>query len=217
MTERELEERIDIDKAINKLRSYPYNSAISRFDKGFVGIGQYLERLLRPLVGDIKNKRILDIGCGNTKKRDMFSGEGYEPWNARFFSLLGADVIGIDFDKADGEIYKHIQADLTKTPIREAVGKDRKFDIAIASFFFISPTLHQLVGLYQNSFNESIFKQVYDILDDNGVFIVSPNLYGLSKTENAIKCMESIGFLKKDVSIENKEGIYLKEKGVKLK
>ncbi len=100
-----------------------------------------VEEILMQMVGrlahsfrrlsEIRDRSILDIACGSNTSRapasfhidsplgEMTLGrssEGYtaqfEPWFCRIVFELGAQPVGIDFGKLDGELFTHYRVDL---------------------------------------------------------------------------------------------------------
>jgi len=71
--------------------------------RDFVGSSSIIENILNFYQGSVKNKKILDIGCGN--------GWEYAPIIGVALTYLGANVTGIDI--SESKHFKIIQADLS--------------------------------------------------------------------------------------------------------
>lgn len=67
-------------------------------------------------LGDIKGKKILDVGCGSTEPyvlEDTFR-DRYPPFFAEMTARLGADVTGTDIRPNKSAGYRHLTIDCTK-------------------------------------------------------------------------------------------------------
>ena len=108
----------------------------------------------RSLLPDVKNKTILDLGCGYGETDKYLKEQG-----ASF--VLGIDIskhmieIANKENKLDGIEYKVM-------PMEDISNIDKKFDIVISSLAF-----H-----YIKDYNKLI-KDIYNLLNDNGVLIFS--------------------------------------------
>lgn len=100
------------------------------------------------LLGDIKGKNILDIGCGAKNSWDYnltgniaLNERSYDPWLCRIARELGAMITGLDGGNSPDEEYLHIQANLLK--FEEVIKRfpDKSIDLACAWSFFDSPSL----------------------------------------------------------------------------
>ena len=110
--------------------------------------------IFRKMMPDVKNKSILDLGCGY--------GE-----NDKYFKELGASyVLGTDIsnhmidiankeNKIDGVEYKQL-------PMEDINKIDRKFDIVISSLAF-----HYIENY------EKLIEDIYNILESDGVLLFS--------------------------------------------
>jgi len=120
------------------------------------------------LLGDIKGKKILDIGCGNGFFSKMVAEKGA--------SIVGFDVsekqieLAIENEKRDKLGMTFVCSDQFKFSYPE------KFDLAFSN----------MVIFYATNFNELVqfFKCAFKSLKDNGKFIsviVNPNYKGFGK------------------------------------
>lgn len=143
-------EEKEASKKYNLIAEHYYNWRTKLHPEGWM----YNEHLEMPatfsLLGDIKRKKILDIGCG----AGIY---------ARLLTNKGAIVKG--FDISD-EMLKIAKQDNPKLDLRKGSFYDipfkEKFDIAIAP----------LVVNYAKDWNK-IFVQVSNLLKPNGIFIFS--------------------------------------------
>lgn len=120
--------------------------------KGLEGAGEW--PVLKGLIPDLRNKRVLDLGCGYG-------------WHCRFARAEQASsVVGVDIsekmlqkarEKTDDSLISFI-----KMPMEDINFSDSQFDVIISSLAF-----H-----YINSF-EVICKKVYDCLKPGGTFVFS--------------------------------------------
>lgn len=127
-------------------------SKMDRSVKGLQGAGEWHE--LKKLIPDLKEKTVLDIGCG-------FG------WHCKYAVEQGAKkVVGIDISKNMIEKAKEINADVKieyiVSSIEDYEYPKNTFDIVISSL-----ALH-----YIESFDE-VCNQVKNTLKDNGTFIFS--------------------------------------------
>jgi len=144
----------------------------------------------------IKGKNILEIGCGAGADVSMrsFGGDGISPGHAITLSHLGGNVVGLDLQDSCNEHYKHIQVDLTKTPIKNVLPLDFTPDIVIARSFFDSPTLIRMLNMNDYiQVSEDICSQVHELLPDKGIFFTRQGdiIHTRCKEE---KLLENLGF-----------------------
>ena len=123
----------------------------------------------RKLIPNVKEKKILDLGCGY--------GE-----NDKYCRDLGAkEILGIDISEHMIKIAEKNNADENikyKVMAMEDIGKIKeKFDIVISSLAF------HYVKDY-----EKLIKDIYNLLNDDGILIFSINLLSLSNNFIANHC-----------------------------
>jgi SAM-dependent methyltransferase len=125
---------------------------MSRSVKGLEGAGEW--HVLKALIPDLRNKNVLDLGCG-------FG------WHCRYareqqaISVTGVDISEKMLQKAR-EMTNDPLISYIETPIEDINFSDAQFDVVISSLAF-----H-----YIESF-EVICKKVYNWLNHGGVFIFS--------------------------------------------
>ncbi|MFC1685487.1 hypothetical protein ACFLZZ_00510 [Nanoarchaeota archaeon] len=135
-------------------------------------------------LGSLRDKKILQIGCGHegkiTKKLNCDEEREpymWAPWVSRILALNGAKVTGIDYFPSkfgvNEEPYHHIIADVVKQDISDIVGPERRHDaVLIDRSFLNSPLLNGLLlelpdysveGIKKEElsrYNELIFKHL---------------------------------------------------------
>lgn len=86
---------------------------------GGEGIGEirlryFLDSLKKAFgsINAVKDKRILDLGCGSSVDPERGSRE-YEPWFPRLLVELGAKPVGIDIGKFQNEEFENYSIDLS--------------------------------------------------------------------------------------------------------
>lgn len=126
-------------------------SQMDRSVKGLTGAGEW--HILKNMLPDFKNKRILDLGCG-------FG------WHCQYAYEHGASkIVGVDISERMLSAAKEKTSSSIRyicKPIEDIDFEDSSFDIVISSLAF-----H-----YLKSF-EDISERAYHILDDGGSFVFS--------------------------------------------
>ncbi|WP_026908137.1 class I SAM-dependent methyltransferase [Paucisalibacillus globulus] len=125
---------------------------MSRSMKGLEGAGEW--PVLKELIPDLRNKHVLDLGCG-------FG------WHCRYAREQHASsVVGVDISEKMLQKARNLTNDplisYIRKPIEDLNFTDSQFDVVISSLAF-----H-----YIESF-ESICKNVYDCLKPGGTFVFS--------------------------------------------
>jgi hypothetical protein len=158
---------------------------------------------------ELKGKKVLDIGCGakasprNGGIEERRKGM-YEPWFARFATVCGAEVTGIDRRKSEGENYTHIQADIAKTDVLKLLD-DESFDIVNSSAFLVNSqklddargiltTAPELLREYGDEdldrLDHAITAEVTRILKEEGYFFYNERIY--QKVKGELHAMQHI-------------------------
>jgi len=112
---------------------------------------------IQKMLPQLKNKRILDLGCGTGRFSFLFEKENP-------LSVLGVDISGHMLDIAKekarerGSKVRFMQADISNSDIYAG----EKYD-----FIFSSTTSHYIEDI------RSLFRNIYGALEDNGVCIFS--------------------------------------------
>ncbi|MFJ9462329.1 class I SAM-dependent methyltransferase [Viridibacillus arvi] len=139
----------------NKYDEPKFFSAYEQMPRSVDGLEAAGEwHILKTLLPDLQNKRVLDLGCG-------FG------WHCRFArEQQASSVIGVDLSEKMLEKAREKTDDPSITYIQESIEdiqfSDAQFDIVISSLAF-----H-----YIQSFN-TICQKVYDYLEDGGAFVFS--------------------------------------------
>ncbi|EYQ98654.1 hypothetical protein W284_02224 [Staphylococcus aureus DAR3163] len=120
--------------------------------KGLEGAGEW--HILRELIPDLKDKNVLDLGCG-------FG------WHCRYArEQQASSVVGVDISENMIQRAREITSDplisYVKAPIEDFAFSESQFDVVISSLAF-----H-----YIESF-KSICEKVYDSLRSGGSFVFS--------------------------------------------
>ncbi len=122
------------------------------------------------LLGDVRGKKILDLGCGSMPQRDGdFLGRQFEPWLCRGLHILGAHSIGIDIGKLEKELFEHYSLDLTKEGCLDFI-KDHTIDLVTATFFFDSPSLHDSYGEAAHDLKQQLYPHIKRVLKPHSIF-----------------------------------------------
>ncbi len=121
-------------------------------------------------LGDVKGKRVLDIGCGSMKPyvlTDSFR-DLYPPFFAEMLTKLGANVTGIDIRENPTARYDHRVLDLTKP--RWMTTLDPPYDIITCLNLFNAPN-----SLFEHNADlcESIMNDMHSLLAADGLLIVT--------------------------------------------
>lgn len=131
---------------------------------------------LRALIGNVKNKKILDAGCG--------FGE-----DMAYFLQKGADVVGVELNIELIKLAKQnplLKNSVIKQGSIYKLGFKEEFDICIANL-----VLDQVKNL------DIAFKEAYKLLKPNGVFVFSIAHPLNSATQNYTKQLEDYFTIKK--------------------
>lgn len=110
--------------------------------------------IIRRMMPDVKNKRILDLGCGYGENCLFFKEQGAS-------YVLGTDISSHMIDIANSE-NKIDGVDFKILPMEDINTLNENFDIVISSLAF-----H-----YIENFDELI-KNIYQVLNDDGVLVFS--------------------------------------------
>lgn len=145
-----------------------------------------LRWILTAARGEIKDKRILDLGCGSTgntwEARDDFYL--YQPWLCRALFELGAYPIGVDTGELQGEKFETHKANLLLPDALKGIPDD-SIDIIHSRALFTSPELRIMVDSLpvpkwdqerDNYLMQILRPQIERVLKPNGVFVYSKDL-----------------------------------------
>jgi hypothetical protein len=136
----------------------------------------------------LRGKKILDLGCGSVESyvdNGIFAKPGdYEPWLCRALHRCGAKPIGVDIHSNDGEVFEHIQADLSKPGALQSLfdaSHHSSFDGIVSSMFLkggCSPTLSGMTtGSQRREMEAEIMQDALRLLKDGGIFLFEREKY----------------------------------------
>ncbi|MSR68125.1 methyltransferase domain-containing protein [Candidatus Peribacteria bacterium] len=119
---------------------------------------------------DVKNKRVLDVGCGSTEPyvlENTFRNR-YPPFFAEMLTRHGAHVTGVDIRENPTATYDHRQLDLTKKNWMKAL--DPPYDIIACLSLFNAPG-----SPFENNptLCDRIMRDMHALLSPDGVLIVT--------------------------------------------
>jgi hypothetical protein len=133
-------------------------------------------RILWVADGDLKGKRILDLGCGNNSHNDDLLGDMtnrmFEPWLCRALNESGANPVGVDIGNLDMEEFEHHQVNLLKKECLHFL-KDNSIDIANAHLLFDSYFLHKFQEHSRSGIDLKgiLMPQLERVVRKNGYFL----------------------------------------------
>lgn len=117
--------------------------------------------------GDLRGKRIIDLGCGSRTSRENFSGGVlYEPWLCRALFELGANPVGIDINDNSGEQFESYKIDLNQSRSLDFLQRNY-FDLANIRGLFTSLNFR----LGNTDPRERIFPQLERIVKLEGTLL----------------------------------------------
>lgn len=115
---------------------------------------------------DFKGLKVLDVGCGSMFYRRPGS---FQPWLARAFAKLGADVTGVDIlPGVPDEPYTHIQMDLSQESLRDRFHPN-SLDLVVSTSFFDDFSTGK--DSVDDMRFERVIRDVYGILKPGKIFI----------------------------------------------
>lgn len=132
---------------------------------------------LKPIIavtkGNIKGKKIIDLGCGTDPPLDQnHFGMPYQPNLCRLLHELEAKPIGIDLDN---EEFVHYYVDLMEKDSLKFLPAS-SIDVAIAIDLFTSPSFEKQYGTRAGKrLEENLTSQLERIVRPNGYFLHNGN------------------------------------------
>ena len=121
---------------------------------------------------DLRNKRIVELGCGSENGPDQF-----KPWFCRFLHILGAHPVGVDIGVNDKEPFENHLQDLTREDSLKMIKSDSA-DIVLTDTFFDSPTLQRIQNenrIKGENTRRILFPQIQRILKPDGLYMNQSN------------------------------------------
>ena len=165
----------NLEKQLVPILVNKYNGG--EFDARLALLHQLLP-LLSVTGGELKDKKILDLGCGSNNLSleggGIFDDRMFEPWLCRGLYELDFNPIGIDYGDLKDESFEHYQLNLLDD---NSLGflPDNSIDVANAKGLFSSPFLRNKVLNGLNSSEEELRKvlmpQLERIVKPEGWFI----------------------------------------------
>ena len=142
-------------------------------EKAVPSLARQLPYVLWALNGDLKGKKIIDLGCGSISCHDIPNVD-YEPWLCRLLFELGINVMGIDINESlQQEDFPNKVIDLFH-PESLSFIPNNSIDLIHAASLFDSPTLLQKHGLKAGEMLLQILKpQLRRIIKEEGVLLIS--------------------------------------------
>lgn len=147
----------------------------------FIGpTARQLSWILAAAEGDIKKKRVLDLGCGSTggtldADPDDF-GYTFHPWLCRTIQALGEHPVGVDIGNLDGKKFEAYGK--TNLLLSDALGfiPDNSVDIVHSRALVTSPELqNQSLNLHDFSRKREYGEYLMDILNSQVRRVLKPS------------------------------------------
>lgn len=148
---------------IPTLRKNYGNSSQTEF-YGVEVIYNQLSVILDLVSTDLKDKIIIDLGCGLSNASDegaFCSSEShkYEPWLSRILYHMGAYPVGVDNGDLSNERFEHISVDLMAKNSLDFIS-ELDVDIVHTNGLFFSPTSRFLSGYETKDFKDFIISEL---------------------------------------------------------
>ncbi len=171
----EVEQEERIENQVNQvLKKYKMNGTVTELTI------MYRLKLITSLMGDVKGKTVLDIGCGAKQSWDYDlckigkERRYYDPWLCRVLQFFGAKTFGIDGGESPNESYTHIQGHLYRFSEHTERFPNHSLDLACAWGLFDSPSL----GIRRELF-DTIVTRLEVKLKPEGFFVFDASGTGL--------------------------------------
>lgn len=140
-------------EAYNQLKGIE-KTIVAKYGKSDYSFRLFETGTILNLLGTLKGKTILDIGCGAERSWDYDASQFamgrrmYDPWLCRSLHELGANVIGIDGGSSNNEEYRHIQQNLMSSGKLIDSFQNKSIDLACAFSLFDSPSMGDGKGMF---------------------------------------------------------------------
>ncbi len=121
-------------------------------------------------LGDVREKRVLDVGCGSTEPYVLENTfrDRYPPFFAEMMTTLGASVTGIDSRDNPSATYLHHVIDLTKKNWMKTL--DPPYDIIACLSLFNAP---ESPFEHDPNLCDRIMSDMHTLLSPAGILIVT--------------------------------------------
>lgn len=128
-----------------------YDKYAKLYDKKLEFLNSFEKNMLMKMAGDVKGKKVLDIGCGTGRL-------------ARVLIEKNADYTGVDISEEMLKIAKkkNTKGKFLEADIEELPFEDESFDVIICAFVIVH------VGDLKEAFREA-----YRVLKKGGIFVVT--------------------------------------------
>jgi len=148
-----------------------YGQAEHLFRDIFQLPSRYFADILTITNGNLRNKRILDLGCGSVDSPDAPYGDKrkermFEPWLCRGLHELGTQVLGVDLGNLSGEEFLGRSLDLRRPDVLRFI-QPHSVELITAFQFFSSPVIRS----YRKEIWEQLLPEINTLLKPNGTFL----------------------------------------------
>ena len=151
---------------------YPTDSDAEHHTR--LALHNQLAHILYGISGEVRGKRILDLGCGSNQPEleggFLFRDSMYEPWVCRSLHTMGANPIGVDIGDLSQEEFEHYQLNLAE-PDCLATIPDRSVDFANSWQLFSSSFLRTHTNIREADLRRNIYEQLERILKPEAIFL----------------------------------------------
>lgn len=162
-----------------KLKIFFTKEYSDKKNESSTAITNQINHILFLCSGDLKDKKILDLGCGSNNPylegAGVFNDRMFEPWLCRGLLKLGAISIGIDIGDLSKEKFENYQLNLLESNALHFI-PDNSINIANTHELFNSPYLNnKYMGLKSSGkkLKNILIPQLERIVKPKGFFIYS--------------------------------------------
>lgn len=136
----------EVRKIYDKISKIYHNITANHFYNAYLEVPA-----TSSLLKDVKNKKVLDLGCGTGRHTEILKKRGAKVWgidiSPKMLDIAKSEIKGVDFKV--GSVY-------------QLPYKSNFFDIVVAGL---------VVGYFRNL--DKAFKEIYRVLKINGIFVFS--------------------------------------------
>jgi ubiquinone/menaquinone biosynthesis C-methylase UbiE len=135
--------------------SQGYDLYAKDYDATFKHLNSFEKGEILPLLGDIENKQIIDLGCGTGRLIDQIKRH-LKAENTRFTAVdISEEMLKITK-------YKFPDVECINADVKSLPFEDESFDIVVAAFLIVH--IRDLT---------KVFNEIYRILKPNGILILT--------------------------------------------